>query len=127
MYSRMLKAKIHAVKVTQVELDYEGSCGVDLDIMESAGVVPFEQVDVYNRNNGNRFTTYLIPAPRGSGTISLNGAAAHLCNAQDTVFLCVYASYTPDELASHRPVVVKVDEQNRVQEVKHEETVEAWT
>ena len=87
----MLKSKIHRVTVTHAELDYEGSCAIDLNLMDQANILPFEQLHIYNVNNGERFTTYAITAPRGSGTIGVNGAAAHKASPGDLLIICTYA------------------------------------
>jgi aspartate 1-decarboxylase len=109
----MLQAKLHRVKLTEAILDYEGSCGIDEALLEASGILPNQYVEIYNIANGARFSTYAIRAPRGSGTISLNGAAARLGAAGDLLIICAYSGYPEDEIAAHRPVVVLVDEHNR--------------
>jgi len=118
MLTCLLKAKIHRACVTEVEPDYEGSCGIDADLIERAGLHAFEQIDVYNVANGERLTTYVIAAPRGSGEISLNGAAAHRADVGDRVILCTYGYFCADEIAGHAPVVVHVADGNRVRSVE---------
>jgi aspartate 1-decarboxylase len=110
----MLKSKIHRATVTGSNVDYEGSIAIDEALMETAGILPFEQVQIYNVTNGERFETYTIKGERGSGTISINGAAAHLANVGDIVIVASY--FTLDEIKAreHRPVLVYVDEDNRV-------------
>ncbi|TBW50331.1 aspartate 1-decarboxylase [Marinobacter halodurans] len=120
MYTKMLKAKIHRATVTQVELDYEGSCGIDRNLLEKSGIRPNEQIDVYNITNGKRLTTYAIVAPAGSGMISLNGAAAHYAKPGHLVIVCAYGLYAESELDAYEPVIVHVDPQNRVREVRPE-------
>lgn len=120
MYLHMLKAKIHRAAVTGVEVDYEGSCGVDRDLLTAAGILGFEQVDVYNVTNGARLTTYAIPLAPGSAAITLNGAAAHLAAPGDRVIICAYGLCTPDEAARHEPVVVHVDAANRITAIRGE-------
>jgi len=111
----LLKGKIHRAAVTQCDLHYEGSISVDSALMERAGILPHEQVDVLNINNGERFTTYAIPAPAGSGMIGINGAAARLAQKGDLVIIIAYARMTEAEAKSFAPRVVLVDEANRPQ------------
>lgn len=125
MYTHMLKAKIHRATVTQVELDYEGSCGIDRYLLDQSGIRPHERIDVYNITNGERLTTYAISAPAGSGMITLNGAAAHLAEPGHLVIICAYGLYADVELERHEPVVVHVDGHNRIQEVRPESMPEA--
>lgn len=106
MLITMLKAKIHRALVTQCDLNYEGSISVDRDWLDEAGILPFEQVDVLNINNGARFTTYAIEAPRGSKVIGINGAAARLAQAGDLVIICAYCTMDPAEAKTHQPKVV---------------------
>ncbi len=114
MHVTMLKAKLHRMRVTQVELDYEGSCAIDLDLLEAAGILEYEQLQIYNINNGNRFTTYAIRAERGSGTISINGAAAHKASVDDLIIICAYADMPAADAGQHKPVLVYVDSDNCV-------------
>jgi aspartate 1-decarboxylase len=109
----MLQAKLHRARVTQVDLHYEGSCGIDRDLLEMSGMSPFQHIEIYNVSNGARFTTYVIEAPSGSGEISLNGAAARLAALGDTVIICAYSLYDDDEGRRYKPVVVLLDEKNR--------------
>ncbi|MDH4191291.1 MAG: aspartate 1-decarboxylase [Betaproteobacteria bacterium] len=113
MLRTMLQAKLHRVIVTRADLNYEGSCGIDEALLEAAGLREFQYIELYNVNNGERFTTYIIKARRDSGEISLNGAAARKAAIGDPLIICAYASYTEDELAHHRPAVVLVDAENR--------------
>ncbi len=113
MLKTLLQAKLHRVRVTEADLDYEGSCGIDELLLEASGIGEFQYLEIYNVNNGERFATYAIRAPRGSGTISLNGAAARKAMVGDLLILCAYSQYSEAELASYRPVVVLVDEHNR--------------
>ncbi len=113
MLKTFLQAKLHRVHVTEADLDYEGSCGIDELLLEASGIAEFQHLEIYNVNNGERFATYAIRAPRGSGTISLNGAAARKAMVGDLLILCAYSQYSEAELASYRPVVVLVDERNR--------------
>jgi aspartate 1-decarboxylase len=109
----MLQAKLHRVKLTQAVLDYEGSCGIDENLLDASGIVPNQYIEIYNIANGARFSTYAIRAPRGSGEISLNGAAARLGSVGDLLIICAYSSYDEAEVARHKPVVVLVDDHNR--------------
>jgi aspartate 1-decarboxylase len=113
MLKTLLQAKLHRVRVTEADLDYEGSCGIDEALLEASGIVEFQYLELYNVTNGERFSTYAIRAARGSGTISLNGAAARRAMVGDLLIICAYSQYSEAELASHRPVVVLVDEHNR--------------
>ena len=108
----MLKSKLHRVTVTHAELDYEGSCAIDQDLMDAAHILPFEQLHIYNVSNGERFTTYAIVAPRGSSTIGVNGAAAHKAQAGDLLIICTYAELERDEAATFAPALVYVDANN---------------
>lgn len=110
----MLKSKIHRATLTGTELDYEGSIAIDRDLMEAADMLPGEQVHVLNINNGSRLVTYVIEAERGSGTMELNGAAARLGNRGDLVIVLSYCTVDDDQARSFEPVVVHVDENNRV-------------
>lgn len=122
MLLRMLKGKIHRAVVTQAELHYVGSITVDADLLDAAGILEYEEVQVVNVDNGNRFTTYTIAGERGSGVICLNGAAARQAQTGDKVILMAYAQVTPEEAAQLRPNVVLVDEQNAIRQVCHYET-----
>ena len=113
MQLTLLKGKIHRAAVTQCDLNYEGSISVDAALMERAGILAHEQVDVLNINNGQRFTTYAIPAPAGSGTIGVNGAAARLAQKGDLVIIIAYARMEEVEARSFQPRVVMVDAANR--------------
>jgi aspartate 1-decarboxylase len=115
MQLTLLKGKIHRAAVTQCDLNYEGSISVDATLMERAGILPHEQVDVLNINNGQRFTTYAIAAPAGSGTIGVNGAAARLAQKGDLVIIIAYARMEEAEAKSFQPRVVLVDAANRPQ------------
>ena len=113
MLRTMLQAKLHRVRVTQADLEYEGSCGIDEALLEASGLRENQYIELYNINNGERFSTYIIKAPRGSGAISLNGAAARKAMVGDLLIICAYSVYSEGELENHEPVVVLVDEQNR--------------
>lgn len=113
----MLKGKIHRAVVTQAELDYVGSITIDAALMEAAGIIEYQQVQVVDINNGSRLETYVIAGEKNSGIICLNGAAARLVNAGDKVIIMAYCSLTPEEAAQHRPTVVFVDENNKIKRV----------
>ncbi len=115
----MLKSKIHRLTVTGSELHYEGSLSLDEELMIAGDLRPFEKIDVYNINTGARFTTYVIPAPRFSGEVRLNGAAARLGDKGDLIIIASYADYEESELESYEPTLVYVDENNRIVSVKH--------
>lgn len=109
----LLKSKIHRATVTDAHLHYEGSITIDRDLMELADLIDHEQVQVYDVNNGNRLTTYVIPGERGSGIICINGAAAHLVHTGDLVIICSYANYESAECVVHHPKVILVNDRNR--------------
>jgi aspartate 1-decarboxylase len=113
MLLTLLKAKIHRATVTQCDLNYEGSISVDAALLERSGILAHEQVDVLNINNSERFTTYAIPAPAGSGTIGINGAAARLAQKGDLVIIVAYARMEEAEAKSYSPRVLLVDGNNR--------------
>lgn len=108
----MLKAKLHRACVTHSELDYEGSCAIDSQLLEAAGIREYEQIQIYNLANGERFTTYAIRAEAGSRIISVNGAAAHKANVADRVIICAYGNYNEAELLNHKPKLIYLDEHN---------------
>jgi aspartate 1-decarboxylase len=116
----MLKSKIHRATVTQADLHYEGSITLDPLLLEAADIAPFEQVHVLDVDNGNRLTTYAIQGERGSGQVCINGAAAHLVHAGDTVIILTYAGISEAEARAHRPALVYVDGRNRITRVGHE-------
>ncbi len=113
----MLKSKIHRAVVTDANLDYEGSIAIDATIMESAGLLPYEQVDIYNISNGSRFQTYVIPGERNSGAICINGAAAHLAKKDDIIIIASYATFEDEVLIEYSPVMVYVDKDNRINRI----------
>jgi len=114
MHLTMLKAKLHQAAVTHAELDYDGSCAIDGELLEAAGIREFEQIDIYNITNGERFTTYAILAERGSKIISVNGAAAHRANPGDRVIICAYTGMSDSEAAGFKPRLVYLDADNNV-------------
>ena len=114
----MLRSKLHRVRVTEAELYYEGSITVDSELLDLAGILPYEKVAVVNVNNGARLETYTIPAPAGSRTICMNGPAARLATVDDEVIVIAYADMTPDEASHHVARVVLVNENNDPVEVR---------
>ncbi len=114
MILTMLKAKIHRAVVTQTDLNYEGSISIDGALLERSGILPHEQVDVYNINTGARFTTYAIEAAPGSGVIGLNGAAARLAEVGDRIIICAYGHVPAEEARAHAPVVLQMTDDNQV-------------
>jgi aspartate 1-decarboxylase len=114
MFCTMLKAKLHRARVTHSELEYEGSCAIDGKLLELSGIREYEQIEIYNVTNGERFTTYAIRAEDGSGVISVNGAAAHKANPGDVIIICAYVALDEKELASFKPRLVYLGENNEV-------------
>lgn len=117
MQRTLLKSKLHRVRVTAAELEYEGSCAIDERLLEAADIREYEQIHLYNVTNGERFTTYAIRAQRGSGTISVNGAAARRAAVGDVLIIASYAGYGDVELAHYTPKLVYVDERNHVRRI----------
>jgi aspartate 1-decarboxylase len=113
MRLNVFKSKIHRATVTHADLEYEGSVTVDSDLLDAAEILPYEAVHIWNVTRGSRLVTYALPGPRGSGAICVNGAAAHLNKPGDMVILATFAEMTREEARQHRPVVVRVDAQNR--------------
>jgi aspartate 1-decarboxylase len=116
MQRTMLKSKIHRVTCTHCEVHYEGSCAIDQNLLDASDIREYQQIDIYNINNGQRFTTYAISAQRGSGIISVNGAAARLAAPGDLLIIASYAAYNEIELANFQPDLVYVDEKNRIKD-----------
>ena len=114
----MLRSKIHRARVTETNIDYEGSITIDEKLMEEADILPYEQVQVLNINNGARFDTYAIKGDRGSGEICLNGAAARLATKGDTVIILSYCHVDDDEAQNFTPKLVYVDARNAITETK---------
>lgn len=119
MQLHMLKAKLHLASVTQAQLHYDGSCAIDLDLLERAGLREFEAIDIYNVNNGERFSTYVILGERGSGMISVNGAAARKAQVGDRLIIAAYGTYSEEEAAKHQPRLIYPDANNKVLRAKH--------
>lgn len=114
VFLTMLKAKLHRATVTGADMHYEGSIGIDRDLLDASGILPHEQVDVLNINTGARFTTYAIEAKRGSADIAVNGAAARLVQTGDKVIIIAYCQIPAEEARNYRPTVVVLGEGNEV-------------
>jgi len=121
MYLTMMKSKIHRAKVTEANLDYIGSITIDQDLMDAVDILPNEKVQIVNNNNGARFETYVIPGPRGSGTICLNGAAARLVQVGDTVIIIAYAMMTEAEARNYQPKIAFIGDGNKIVEMAKRE------
>jgi len=119
MHLNMLKAKIHRASVTHAELHYEGSCAIDGHLLDISGIREYEQIHIYNVNNGERFVTYAIRADEGSGTISINGAAAHRASPGDIIIICAYTQLSEAEAALFEPTLVYVGRDNKLSHVKN--------
>jgi aspartate 1-decarboxylase len=114
MLRTMLKSKLHRVTVTHSELEYEGSCAIDIALLKEANISEYEKISIYNITNGERFVTYAIKAEENSGVISINGAAAHKANPGDKLIVATYADYDEIELKKYHPQLVYVDESNKI-------------
>lgn len=114
MLQYMLKSKLHRARVTDANLNYEGSLTIDRQLMDEVGLLPFEKIKIYNINNGERFDTYVIEGPAGSGTIALNGAAARKGLTGDLIIIVSYALYDQKELATYQPRIAVLDQHNRI-------------
>ena len=121
MTREMLRAKVHRITVTERNVEYEGSLTLDAGLMKACDMLPYERIDVYDIDNGKRFSTYLIEGEPGQRDCCVNGAAAHLVELGDKLILCAYAAVEESATRAHRPKVVLVDERNRLREVKNEE------
>jgi aspartate 1-decarboxylase len=122
MLRTFLSGKIHRATVTEACIDYEGSISIDEHLLRAAGIQPYERVEIYDVTTGARFATYAIVAPAGSGTIGINGAAAHLAHRGDLVIIAAYAQLTREEADAHQPRLVFVDATNRIREQRHAES-----
>ena len=118
MFRTILKSKIHRARITDSNLNYEGSLSIDPKLMEEADILPFEKVDVVNINNGHRFTTYAIKGKENSGEITLNGGAARLGEIDDLVIIITYTSLPDEEIVHHHPIVILVDENNNIKSIQ---------
>jgi aspartate 1-decarboxylase len=114
MYKTMLQAKLHRARVTHAELEYEGSCAIDGKLLDMAGISEYQQIEIYNITNGERFTTYAIRAEAESGIVSVNGAAAHKASPGDIIIIAAYVQLDQRELVTYKPRLVYLDEQNQI-------------
>ncbi|TDI48947.1 MAG: aspartate 1-decarboxylase [Acidobacteria bacterium] len=121
MNRQMLRSKLHRISVTECNVEYEGSLTLDPDLMREAGMVPYERIDVYDVDNANRFSTYLIEGESGGGDCCVNGAAAHLVRVGDKLILASYCVVEDKDVATHQPQIVIVGEGNRIKETKRSE------
>ena len=121
----MLKSKLHRVSVTHSELEYEGSCAIDVSLLDAANIKEYEQISIYNITNGQRFTTYAIQAEKNSGIISINGAAAHKADPRDKLIIATFANYNEIELEKYQPLLVYVDHQNKITITKNSIAMQA--
>lgn len=125
MQVTLLKAKLHRACVTHAELDYEGSCAIDGELLDASGIREYEQIQIYNLGNGERFETYAIRAENGSRIISVNGAAAHKARVGDRVIICAYVGMSNAEAEVHKPKLVYCDEHNHVTHTRNTIPVQA--
>lgn len=116
MQLTLLKGKLHRARVTHAELHYEGSCAIDSNLLDLAGIIEYEAIDIYNVTNGKRFSTYAIRGEAGSGIVSVNGAAAYQADVGDIVIICAYAGMSHAEALNHKPKLVYCNEDNTVKE-----------
>ena len=119
MQISLLKSKLHHANVTHSELEYEGSCAIDGALLKAANIHEYEQIHIYNLDNGERFTTYAIRAEDNTGTISVNGAAAHKASPGDRVIICSYAILSQQEAAAFKPTLIYLDADNRIKDTRH--------
>jgi len=125
MQTTLLKAKLHRARITHAELEYEGSCAIDGHLLDQAGIREYEQIHIYNVNNGSRIVTYAIRAQEGSGVVSINGAAARHASVNDIVIIAAYAILNQAELASFQPTLIYVNGQNKIVRTGHSIPVQA--
>ncbi len=125
MQLTVLKAKLHKASVTHSELEYEGSCAIDSNLLDKAGIHEYEQIQIYNITNGERFITYAISAERNSRIISVNGAAAHKAKPGDRVIICSYGSIEEKEMSTYKPTLVYLDKYNNITHIKDRIPVQA--
>jgi aspartate 1-decarboxylase len=125
MQLTLLKTKLHRACVTHSELEYEGSCAIDSDLLKAAGINEYEQIQIYNVTNGERFTTYAIRSEAGCRIVSVNGAAAHKAAPGDRIIICAYANLDEIEVAKFKPTLVYLDENNVITQMRHSIPVQA--
>lgn len=118
MQITVLKAKLHQASITHARLDYDGSCAIDGELLDRSGIREYEQIQIYNITNGERFTTYAIRAQDGSRIISANGAAAHKAQPGDRVIICAYGRLEESEMENYKPTLIYLDENNIIEQVK---------
>lgn len=118
MQITVLKAKLHQASVTHSKLDYDGSCAIDVSLLKKAGIVEYEQLQIYNISNGQRFTTYAICAENDSGIISVNGAAAHRASPGDRIIICSFVILQENEIKDYKPTLIYLDQDNNITHVK---------
>jgi len=118
MQITLLKSKLHHANVTHSELEYEGSCAIDATLLAAANIREYEQIQIYNLNNGERFSTYAIRAEDHSGIISVNGAAAHKASPGDRLIICTYAVLSQQEASVFQPTLIYLDENNRIKDTR---------
>ena len=114
MKRSFLNSKIHKATVTDSKIDYEGSCEIDVALLNAAGISVYEKIYIYNISNGERFSTYAIEGAAESGNICVNGAACHKANIGDKVIICTYTDIQDNEIINHKPVIIRVDEFNKI-------------
>lgn len=119
MLREMLRSKIHRATVTDANLSYEGSITIDEELIETAGILPYEQVMISNLNNGERFETYVIPGQRGSGQVCLNGPTARKAVVGDKIVIFCYEYYNEEELKTYKPKIIIVDEKNKIVKISN--------
>ena len=125
MHRTLLKTKLHRACVTHAEVDYEGSCAIDADLLDLAGILEYEQIHIYNVSNGERLVTYAIRAEAKSRIISVNGAAAHKATPGDRIIICAYASLSSQELVGYQPTLIYLNEINQVTNCRNHIPVQA--
>ncbi len=114
MKRSFLKSKIHKATVTDTNIDYEGSCLIDISILNSAKILPYEKIEIYNITNGERLTTYAIAGPADSGHICANGACCHKINKNDQVIICTYTELSENEIENHKPTIISLNKDNEI-------------
>ena len=118
MRRTFLNSKIHKATVTNSRIDYEGSCEIDISLLNTCGIKPYEKIALYNITNGERLSTYAIPGKAESGIVCVNGAACHKINIKDKIIICSYIELQAEEIINHEPTIIYVDENNKILEKK---------
>ncbi len=114
MTRTFLNGKIHKATVTNSRIEYEGSCEIDISLLNACGIKPFEKIDIYNITNGERLSTYAIPGKAESGVICVNGAACHKIGIKDQIIICSYIELHAEEIINHKPTIIYVDSENKI-------------